>query len=97
MPVSKNRLQIESEQRAEILEVARRGAKRCRDAMLNLRFSDPQHKIEMHQQLEETAKMGESLAAAALQPKLPALDSPPLSATEDDELMYLSEIERTLV
>ena len=77
--------------------VARRGAKRCRDAMLNLRFSDPQHKIEMHQQLEETARMWESLAASALKPELPAIESPSLSATEDSEPMDLSEIERALV
>jgi len=84
-------------ERAEILDVARRGAKRCRDAMLNLRFSDPQHKIEMHQQLEQTARMWESLAASVLKPELPAIESPPLSATEDTGSMDLSEIERALV
>jgi len=65
--------------------------------MLNLRFSDPQHKIEMHQQLEVTARMWESLAASAFKPELPAIESPPLSAAEDSEPVDLSEIERTLV
>ena len=90
-------IKLTAVERAEILEVAHRGAKRCRDAMLNLRFSDPQHKIEMHQQLKETARMWESLAASALQPELPAIESPPLSATEDSEPRDLSEMERTLV
>jgi hypothetical protein len=90
-------IKLTAVERAEILDVARQGAKRCRDAMLNLRISDPQHTIEMHQQLEETAKMWESLVASALKPELPAIESPPLSATEDSEPMDLSEIERTLV
>jgi hypothetical protein len=89
-------IKLTAVERAEIVDVARRGAKRCRDAMLNLRFSDPQHKIEMHQQLEETTRMWESLAAAALTLELPAIESPPLSNTEDSGLMDRSVIERTL-
>ena len=51
--------------------------------MINLRFSDPQHKIEMHQELEEIARMWESLAASALTLELPVIESPALSATEN--------------
>jgi hypothetical protein len=50
-------IKLTAVERAEIVDAARRGAKRCRDAMINLRFSDPQHKIEMHQELEEIARM----------------------------------------
>ena len=72
-------IELTAVERAEIVDVARRGAKRCRDAMLNLRFSDPQHKIEMHQELEEIAMMWESLAASALTLELPVIESPALS------------------
>ena len=89
-------IKLTAVERGEILDVARRGAKRCRDAMLNLRFSDPQHKIKMHQQLEETARMWESLAASALTLELPVIESPALSATENRGPMDRSEIERTL-
>jgi hypothetical protein len=81
---------------AEIVEVARRGAKRCRDAMINLRFSDPQHKIEMHQELEDIARIWESLAASALTLELPVIESPALSATENSGPVDHSEIEQTL-
>ena len=87
-------IKLTAVERAEIVDVARRGAKRCRDAMINLRFSDPQHKIEMHQELEEIARMWESLAASALTLEPPV--SPALSATENSGPMDRSEIERTL-
>jgi hypothetical protein len=88
-------IKLTAVERAEIVDVARRGAKRCRDAMINLRFSDPQHKIEMHQELEEIARMWESLAASALTLELPVVESPVLSATENSAPMDHSEIERT--
>jgi hypothetical protein len=46
----------------------------------------------MHQQLEETSMMWESLAAAALTLELPTIESPPLSNTEDSGLMDRSVI-----
>jgi hypothetical protein len=85
-------LKLTAVEGAEIVAVARRGAKRCRDAMINLGFSDPQHKIEMHQELEETARMWESLAASALTLELPVIESPALSATENSGATDLSEI-----
>jgi hypothetical protein len=84
-------IKLTAVERSEIVDVARRGAKRCRDAMGNLQFSDPQHKIEMHKELEEIARMWESLAASVL-----TLESPALSAPENSGPMDRSEIERTL-
>jgi hypothetical protein len=89
-------MKLAAAEREEIVGVAERGAKRCRDAMLTLQFSDPEHKIEMHRELEETAKIWESLARLVLRPELPAIESPPLSATEDSGVEEVSEIERTL-
>ena len=87
-------IKLTAVERAEIVDVARRGAKRCRDAMINLRFSDPQHKIEMHKELEEIARMWESLAASTLE--LPVIESLAPSATENSGPMDRSKIERTL-
>ena len=64
--------------------------------MGNLQFSDPQHKIEMHKELEEIARLWESLAAFALTLELPVIESPALSASENSGPMDRSEIERTL-
>jgi hypothetical protein len=89
-------MNLTAAERAEIIGVAERGAKRCRDAMLNLRLTDPEHKIEMHRELEATADMWESLARSVLTPELPAIEGPPLSATQDRGVEERSEIERTL-
>jgi hypothetical protein len=89
-------LKLTAAERAEIVGVAERGAKRCRDAMLHLQFSDPEHQIEMHRELEETARIWESLARSVLTPELPAIESPPLSATEDSGIEERSEIELML-
>ena len=92
-PVEKILIELTDEERAEILDVARRGVRRCRDAMVKLRFTDPQHSTEMRRQLEETANMWESLAVST-EPGRPEpselreVQSPQLSAP-------LSEIERT--
>ena len=86
-------IKLTAAERADIVDVARRGAKRCRDAMLKMRLSDPQHKIEMHRELEEIAKMWEGLAGSVLD--LPAID-PPLSALQQSKPIERSEIERTL-
>jgi hypothetical protein len=45
--------------------------------MLNLRFSDPQHKIEMHQQLEETSRMVASFISNKRAMSLSGTDGPP--------------------
>ena len=50
----------------------------------------------MHQELEETARMWESLAATASTLELPVIESPALSAAENSGPMDRSEIERTL-
>jgi len=86
-------IKLTAVERSEIVDVARRGAKRCRDAMINLRFSDPQHKIEMHQELEEIARMWESLAASTLE--LPVIESLAPPATENSGPMDRSESGRS--
>ena len=86
-------IKLTAAERADIVDVAHRGAKRCRDAILKVGLSDPDHKIEMHRELEEIAKMWESLTGSVLD--LPAID-PPLSAPQQSKPIERSEIERTL-
>jgi hypothetical protein len=64
--------------------------------MINLRFSDPEHKIEMHRELEVTGQMWESRAASVSEPELPTIEGPPLSATPPREPIEPSAIEQTL-
>jgi hypothetical protein len=89
-------MKLTAVERSEIVEVARRGAQRCQDAMTNLQFSDPKHKIEMHQELQEIARMWESLAASASTLELPVVKSPAFSASENSGPMDRSHVERTL-
>jgi hypothetical protein len=63
--------------------------------MVTLRLTDPQHDHEMREQLEETAKMWESLAAS-IEPALPKIESPPSHNADEGVPVDVSEIERTL-
>jgi hypothetical protein len=87
-------MKLTDPEKAVILDVARKGAQRCREAIVKLQLTDPEHRKEIRQRLEETANIWNELAAStdpeAFGPsepeKLPEVESRKLSER-------LSEIE----
>jgi hypothetical protein len=51
-------------EKAEIRDVARRGAQRCRDAIVKLQLTDLEDRKQIRQQLEETLMIWNNLAAS---------------------------------
>jgi hypothetical protein len=95
-------MKLTDSEKAAILDVARKGAQRCREAIVKLQFTDLEYRKEIHRQLEETAKMWNDLAASAeteadpleeTEPceKLPEVESPTLSERLSEIEMVIGE------
>jgi hypothetical protein len=84
-------MKLTAPEKAEILDVARKGAQRCREAMVKLQLTDLEHRKEIRQQLEETAKLWNDLAASTESDADPLKETQPCGKLPDIEIPKLPE------
>jgi hypothetical protein len=84
-------MKLTDSEKAVILDVARKGAQRCREAIGKLQFTDLEHRKEIHQKLEETAKMWNDLAASTEPDADPLEETKPCEKFPEVESPTLSE------